>query len=550
MFSLAVEDLGREYVNPIEITFETLAAVNNDAVVKVLTLALESRERAVAEGALEAILRCKPRAILNQLVERWHTLPDRWKKIMARHCGAFEGAIIDVFRRRQAESCRNAVEAAVGLGEAQLIEFFLRELEDATHPQRKLAATAVVRLAERLHDDISIISSPRQEDSPVRDWDRTFHRVVGALAISTSRFTEHRAVEVLESFVLLAKRENLTLREILHDSTHPVYRPLIEQMLRSTRAGVMELLLSFLDDPHPFHNALQLLGQRRDVAFLRLLGRKLANDHREQIHHNLCKIHEIGWMKDAVALVNTLGETEQLGIVRFCAQSGIARGHMVHCLKYLAEHGTPATQQSAVLAWIAMRPENLRELLDGFLHSEQPLIRAAALRSLRDSEYPNAITHLLSALNDPLEVIRAAAQESLVEFNFKTFLHAFDDLPPAARKASATLVKKVNPHLVHDLMQEFQIKNRAQRLRALAIAELFELVPQIETVLLTLASDEDHAVRLEAIRLLALCDSAPVREKLVDLLQVHDLAVHQLAEESLTHIMQTQATAGSGEHTL
>ena len=117
------------------------------------------------------------------------------------------------------------------------------------------------------------------------------HRgVTESLELSVRRFVRHKRREVIEACLLLADCENPTLRQILQDPLDSSFVAMIDALLHSERPGVMLLVLSFLDDPHPPSSVLQALGRRSGRNFVKRLLKKIGIEPAAAAAHNLKRI--------------------------------------------------------------------------------------------------------------------------------------------------------------------------------------------------------------------------------------------------------------------
>ena len=113
---------------------------------------------------------------------------------------------------------------------------------------------------------------------------------------------------------------------------------------------------------------------------------------------------------------------------------------------------------------------------------------------------PGALPTLLSYIDSPHHLVRQAARESLSEFGFPRFLAAFDMLEEDVARCTGMLVKRINVNTVTLLRQEMQCTSGKRRLRALAVARVIKVVPQVEETIIELARQDDHLFRAAAAR--------------------------------------------------
>jgi HEAT repeat protein len=170
------------------------------------------------------------------------------------------------------------------------------------------------------------------------------------------------------------------------------------------------------------------------------------------------------------------------------------------------------------------------------MRDDDPLVRAAAARQLRDRNIPGAIQRLADLLDSPHPEERDAATSSLKEFTFDHFASNFDQLTLEARLSSGALVRRVDPTAVTRLHDELTAKTRGRKQRALELALALDAVEELHAQIAALLTDEDQYLRIEAILALASHDSRATRDALRDsLLDSHPL-VREAAESALADL--------------
>ena len=111
---------------------------------------------------------------------------------------------------------------------------------------------------------------------------------------------------MIEAFLLLVHRDNVTLKQILADPLDPSYRPIIDVLTHSPRNGIIRLVLSFLDDPAAPSAAITLLAHRSDARFVECLTRKIGYEPSAVVAQNLKKIDSLAWLQSEPTLLEQL----------------------------------------------------------------------------------------------------------------------------------------------------------------------------------------------------------------------------------------------------
>ncbi len=513
-------------------TFQVLTKSPNEASAGVLLPLLDAADPAVAEAALAALLDRRSVAGQHAIVKRLHQIDDRWRAIIDGRRGRLSQALRDAVVSTDPALCRNGCQAILWFKEYDLVPALVNALEDEANPNCDLVAQTLLQLAELLYADLA---GPRDYRDR-RDPQLVRRHVTTSLENSVKRFGKHRRLEVIESFLLLAARDNVTLRKVLADPLDPAYKPLMQVMSTSGRAGIIRLLLSGLDDAQPPAALLQLIGQRGDLKFVGYLLSRVGHAPGQTVAHNLKRITSIGWLRpDHDWSLDQLDGPGQHAAVRLVVASGLKRQSAFEFLERVLDRGHVAGRRAAVSALAQFNGADAAALVQRALDDPDPLVQAAALGQIRHRGVPGALGRLIDALDSSHEAIRQAARASLNEFTLARFLAAFETLDDEVRHSTGRLVAKVDLDAEARLIEEMQSQSRTRRLRAVEVARYVKMLDRLEAALIRLLEeDEDHLVRREAARSLAGSRSAESRAALVRAAREdRNVPVQEAARESL-----------------
>jgi hypothetical protein len=144
----------------------------------------------------------------------------------------------------------------------------------------------------------------------------------------------------------------------------------------------------------------------------------------------------------------------------------------------------------------------------------------------------------MQLLDSPHQVEREAAQTALSEFRFDRYLAAFDDLSRDARRVTGVLVKQIDAATLPALRLELSAASRSRRKRGLELCLALDAVAETAEEIAGLLRDDDQFLRIDAIRVLATCDSPTTRQTLRDALVDSHPLVQEAAEIELTRLLQ------------
>lgn len=520
----------------LQTTLDFLAGAGNEAATLVLIPALDSPCGEIRDGALEALLARRSLDGQREIVARWHTLSDDWKKLIAARPGRVTRAVRDALLSPDTALCANGCNAVLALREFDLLPTLLKGAEDEANPHAKLLARTLLRLADLLYEELA---SPR-DYAIRRDPQLLRQHVLGLLELSVARFEKHRRQEIIEAFLILAARDNSTLKRILQEPQHSAFPALIELLTHGERPGLLRLALSFLDDPQAPLAAVNVLAHRGDEPFIRRLLAKIGGEPSQPIKVNLKRMESIYWLRDNLPLVDSFDDELQQAAVQLAVGSSMNRLQVYALIERLLTGGTPEGRRAASVALSQFKGTDANQLAVRALDDADPQVQANLLVQLRERGIHGAMTRLFEAAESPHEVVRKAAQQCLAEFSFKRFVASFDLLDPEVRASTGALVKRVDPATLDGLRQELTAQGRSRRLRGVEMAVTLGMVRETEEAVIALLQDDDHFVRIQAAEALANSDTPTSREALRGALLDRSVTVQEAAENSLRELTEAE----------
>jgi len=512
----------------LPLTLHLLSKTQNEAAIGVLIPALDSPDATIQQGALRAILDRRSPTGQKEVLRRLHEASQTWRMIIDERRGRMSHALRDGVLGADVQTCKNACQAILWFSEYDLVPALLTAMEDQDSHNADLLGTTLMELADLLYDELS---APRDYANR-RDPQVVRRNVTSSLESAVRQYSKHQRREVVDAFLVLASRDNATLKMILQDPHHASYLALVDALLHNPRPGVMRLLLSFVDDPHAPSAAISVLARRTDRKFLDHLLRKIGYEPSAIAAQNLKRIDSIAWLRD-LASIDQFDDAAQHSLVQLVTASGMRRGEILKTIERVLVSGKLGGRRAAARALAAFNGAEANALALRALEDPDPQVQAAIVAQLRQRGIPGALTRLIDLVDHPDEEVRRAARESLAEFNFERFVAAFDMLDDGVRRSTGALVKKVNPGAMAAVREELSARSRTRRLRAIGIAEAMQSVPELEEPIIALLSDEDHLVRAEAARVLEVCDTPTAKASLREALGDRSVVVQEAAERSL-----------------
>lgn len=405
-------------------TFDVLARTDNQAAVELLVQALGHVEPVIARGALSALLSRPGPPGQREILRLFAHMDEASRALIRQHPGCLADAMRDAVLGHDRELCETARAAILELREYDLIAALRTALEDTLNPNATIAAATALALCQLLHDEIEA----RPDFRPHRDPRQIRLALLNCLEATVQRYATHKRPEPLEAFLLLARRDNPVLLEILHEPRHPSYVALINRLTHSDRPAVMDLVLGFLTKAHAPSAALTVIAHRGDLPFINRLLRLIASEPAAAAAHNLSRIESFVWLRREATQLDELDDTLQEAAVKLVMATGIKRLAAFEVVAHFIERGKPGGRRAAAAALAGFHGAVANQLALRAITDVDPMVQAAAVPQLRERGIPGALAMLIEYLASPHPPVRDAARESLAEFSLDRYFAAFEML--------------------------------------------------------------------------------------------------------------------------
>jgi len=495
---------------PLATTFETLVASRNNAVNSVLLAALENTDGVIHDGTLQAIIARRSKAGHLAILERWHQLSPNQREYLQEGRGRMSGALRDAVLSSSDRLFTNACELVEQFKEFDLVSTLVTLAENQKNEHAEAATELVLRLVQQLSERVH---GPRDTQDR-RDPESLCRFVLESLERSVERFRTHKRPELIEAFVILGGPTSGVLRQILDEPHHPCYLTVIHTLTHSSSRGVIELLLHALKTELTSLNLLNVISKRDDSKFVTLLLNVVSQEIPTKVAKNLARIRSFAWLQAGQRGYDSFDEQDQARCIQLVAASGVKPDEFLDLLESILKWGEPAARWAACEALASIPGDRGNHLVLSVIEDSDANVQAAATRQIRDRHVPGAMALLLKKIDSPHEAVREATSEALSEFSFANFLIGFESLPDDARRTTGALVKRVDGKTVPSLLAEMEEPSRQHRLRAVEMAEVMELVPEVVEGLLLLLEDDDSFVRAASADTLQFCPTSHVQNAL------------------------------------
>jgi|GEM_PF-494466 len=517
----------------LALTFDLLAKTPNEAAVRALIHALEVNDRSVRAAALRAMIHRNSSVAKEAVVRRWHCISEPGREFLTNSGREWLSPALRIaIRDYEDQFNANGLSAAIALRDYEMIPTLVEAMNDRANPFNERAAITLIEISELLHD---VLHSPRDYRDR-RDPNQLRQYVLPSLEHCVTRGDGVCRMEISEAFLLLAGRDNAALKHVLVTSTDRHHQPFIDLFTTSSRPGLTRLLLSYLEDSSAPLAALQVIGRRTDITFIRQLFRRIGNEPSKIIRANLKRITKCVWLEKGLALLEAVNESEQAGAANFAVHSGIDRGLALEVVAFLFRRGGPAARRSAVGLLVDFASPFADELCLLASNDNDPYVRALSAPQLRNRGLAGGIQRLLEMVGSENEIEREAARTTLDDFRFDHLVDVFDGLTPEMQKQTGLLVKRIDPQALTKLSRELSSEHRQQKQRGLQLVVALDAIGELHHDVTALLHDPDEYLRAEAVRVLSLFDMPETRQALRSALLDSSRLVQETAERALTEL--------------
>lgn len=519
-------------------TFQFLKKTENEAAVELLIQSLDSKLDAVRTESLRALLERRSPAGHHAVFARLPKFDESERGIIAERPDRMVRVVSEALKTADKATCVNALKAILTFRLYAVLPALTAVLKTPESPLFKPATRIIGELTEAFYLELSGHDRPEKH----RDYDTMRKRLTGTLEEAVGCYSVHESEEVLEAFLMVAKPQSAVLRRILQSPEETVHGPLVEIMKTSQRGGVLRLLLSFLEDPQMPNVARSILTTRDDVKFLENLAKHVGTKPKRGVLETLTTLKSLVWARPEAPVFEELDDACQESMVTILVHSAVPRPQVLETIGYLLLHGKPGGRRAAARAIEQHRDAKATEFVRAALADDDPEVLAEILPQLRVRQVPDSLSLLIRMVDSPYEEVRTALGKAMPEFTFRQFMNNFDTMPEELLPTTGHLVRKIDLKAKAELTAELAGLSPVRRRKAVQAAAAMGMVQTLEQAIIARLSDDDHMVRIAAAKALAECDTMPSWEALRDAMLDRSVIVQEAAEASLMRISQTLAS--------
>ena len=521
--------------------FEILVRESNPAADMALVAALDGADLVTAASIVQTLLLRDTPGSIRGLVESFHLLDEVLRQEVVAESERLFGALRPVAQSRHEQSRLNVLELirrGAMYRAAYLADALLR---DPTPTVRKAAAETICALAERLLTtrpvpQEEVTGSPPSPEAlaglmeQLESFNEDRRQVAGAIETALMCYESHLEARIVEAALWFV------------DEMGPKFWSLISAP-GNRIAGVIVSLLASAPDPRLAPFAMQamnyaefrphvarLLANCHDQAFLAEWVRQSWRIVSPKIARGMAGLRELACASEETLGLASLPADLQRHVPRWLMTTGLPARQKTRALHALCECGESRGRLAA--AWAAARgPEEFTPLLRLLMDADDEVVARIARRELarrRPLEVP-----LQAVLADRPGAQATEKRPSPPPVSFDRYWHAFDRMTEPERVAYGRRMIARTPMATALLRRYLASRNAEDRLRAVRIIAMMNLLSAFEDDLYQLGRDSDPQVRSAAVAALGRLESRTSRRIVNDALHDIDPRVEANAVEAV-----------------
>jgi len=513
----------------VNTTLELLSQVPSKLAEDVLVSALDSPCHEIQIGVCKTLLARKGNQGHREVISRLHKFGEELRSNIESRSGRMSSVLREGMLGQNEQTFTNTLLAVKWMREYDQIATLLKVVQGSGQDRASKGVETCTELVDMLYEEIS---TPR-DYSIRRDPQLARARVVTLLEEAAQKYILYQRPELIEAFLLLVARENVTFQNILRDAGHPAHDAVIDRLLHSQAAGIIHLLIGCLGSSTIPTSLLTVVGQRQDRPFIRRLTSHVSERLSAEALKNLQKIGNLSWLNGDWDFLSQLNGSQQAGVLTLATATRMRKSRRLDLLARLLSSNEVEGRRHAIATLVDMTGMGANHLCVIALEDSDPYVVATAAAQLRSRDIPGAMNRLLDLAGSEHEVVNQAVRDSLSEFSAERYITTYDSLEEEARQRTGRLVLRIDPRLTALLQEELLAPTRGVRIRALHIIRTLDLSNALETTLLDMTQDKDSFIRAEVVETLAGSASKQVLKTLRELLEDRSEMVQEAAERAL-----------------
>jgi hypothetical protein len=477
----------------LNLTWDILASTPNGAADNLMSLAI-AEDVAIRRQGIAAILRRKSRSGAGKVLRMWGELTDDELRVVQDYPSVMLPVLEETLKGPMTSpEWPWALDAIRMLSLGTLLPLVIERLDACSDDRlRNRMLATLLELGATLGD-----AARHGRDQPsIRG------PVLGRLCESARQTDARENPRLLEAFLVVSNWSDRELRIVLQEDDQAA-AAMADPLEHSRMPGVVQLVAGFIrrrQIPAVVRRTIEL---RADAAFRDSLFAAIGDHPTRVILRNLRQLRPLRVLDDWTTLV---GRTP-------------AKWHAGLLYAQTANSQDSIAQLTVILDVISRGSRRLDlAVVSSLSHcepfAEETLMRAAVevtntdLSAIAKNPVAQLLWRTIQLLDHSDAAVVAGLRGVLKPLHVGGFLRHIDSLPETNYQRLGGMVRLIDPNLTTVISDELRCPVMDRRLRAIKVARVCDVVPEVETLLIHAAIHDHREARLAAIETLG-CGTSP-----------------------------------------
>ncbi len=473
------------------------------------------------------------------LLDQWESLSDQQRRALPTEGPALHSAAAKLLQSNNLTQIRRGLQVADQLDLQAVAPLLVRHVERRNEPEiQQVTVKSLMRMAHALG------SAARN------NLDRVILRrsLVQALLQSVSRVNEHQNLVVIDIFLAASAPQDKELASLLR-LPEPIRTMVWQRLYDSQAQGVIEILLSMLNQPRLPNDFASCIAQRCDQAFRNELLMFVEQGLTSAARRNLqtigvpasCQLIGIEIrsltqeQRSALAVLHASADPDRVRAITMVLDAFqqtmlTEKSVLVQALLRFEPLHPERVFQAAVVAAQAIK-QNRRD----DHHVDQSLSNDPSNPRGMPSLTPDAVMllRMIRFAENPSANIRKAVGTILKHLKMDSMFVNLSRIPAELRLTVGDFIRSVDRDATYKVKDALHHPVGKRRLQAIHASVALRLVDELSSHLAEIAFHDHMELRVQAIKALAVGSNDDTLRPLWDLTQVVNHAVSSAAIEAL-----------------
>ncbi|MGL4594615.1 MAG: HEAT repeat domain-containing protein [Thermoguttaceae bacterium] len=355
-------------------------------------------------------------------------------------------------------------------------------------------------LTEAFYNDL--VSAPNETER--RNLDRRREWFVQILDGPIKRFASNHIDELIESLLILAKKDYQTLKMIFNDHRSAACKKASELLQFGEHGSYFRLLLSYVGDSGAPAVVDEIICARSDINFVQKLFDVVGTTPSSEFKAALKRFKHFDWFNANNPELPQMIECRESEAVQLLQSSSIPKEKALSLYRFFLEQPSPIARRSAAEALKRVVGDESNSLLLEFLTNSDAQTVAIIFRILKSRGVKEMDQDFLQLVERPDPEIRQAIYDTMPDLHIESFASRVNQFTPNVAKTLGRYVCLVDPNtrkvLSDDIMSPIPIRRQS----ACIVAAATGLANEYEERLINLAMQDDESnVRSAAVAALS-----------------------------------------------